>query len=177
MYFAGFSSFIFPSSLYGNCWVRAWSSDGAPGERTRSALGAQVKAMQLCDRKGCSLAAPLLDLIWGLTATGEGSFSGDPSMVELSLWTWNLQMQVSNLFPFLHSTFLLCQYSHHIDLPNCYTNTVAYLCAHLWVYLSWALGYQRHAKSIRLRLLLEVIHCKVFFLCQRSIMLVHSQAH
>jgi len=44
-----------------------------------------VKAVQLCDRKGCSLAAPLLDLIEGLTATGEGSLSGDPSLVELSL--------------------------------------------------------------------------------------------
>ena len=31
------------------------------GERTRSALGTRVKAIQLCDRKGWSLAAPLLD--------------------------------------------------------------------------------------------------------------------
>ena len=29
----------------------------------RSALGAQVKAIQLCDQKGWSLAAPLLDPI------------------------------------------------------------------------------------------------------------------
>jgi len=43
-----------------------------------------VKAIQLCDRKGWSLAAPLLDLIEGLTAIGEGSLSGDPSLVELS---------------------------------------------------------------------------------------------
>jgi len=28
-----------------------------------SALGAQVEAVQLCDQKGWSLAAPLLDLI------------------------------------------------------------------------------------------------------------------
>ena len=68
--------------VYGNCWVRAWSSDGAPGERTRSALGAQVKAMQLCDRKGYSLAAPLLDLIEGLIPIGEGSLVGDPSLEE-----------------------------------------------------------------------------------------------
>jgi len=33
------------------------------GKRTQSALGAQVKAIQLWDRKGRSLAAPLLDLI------------------------------------------------------------------------------------------------------------------
>ena len=63
----------------------AQSTDGAPGERTRSALGAQVKAIQLCDRKGWSLAAPLLDLIEGLAACGGGSLSGDPSLVEVSL--------------------------------------------------------------------------------------------
>ena len=49
--------------LYGNCWVPAWTTDGAPGERTQSVLGAQVKAIQLCDQKGCNLTAPLLDLI------------------------------------------------------------------------------------------------------------------
>ena len=43
-----------------------------------------MKAIQLCDRKEWSLAAPLLDLIEGLTATGEGSLSGDPSLVVLS---------------------------------------------------------------------------------------------
>ena len=68
--------------VYGNCWVRAWSSDGASGERTRSALRAQVKAVQLCDRKGYSLAAPLLDLIEGLIPIGEGSLVGDPSLEE-----------------------------------------------------------------------------------------------
>jgi len=44
-----------------------------------------VKAMQLCDRKGWSLAAPLLDLIKGLIVTGEGSLVGDLFLVELSL--------------------------------------------------------------------------------------------
>ena len=43
-----------------------------------------MKAIQLCDRKEWSLAAPLLDLIEGLTATGEGSLSGDPSLVKFS---------------------------------------------------------------------------------------------
>ena len=42
-----------------------------------------MKAIQLCDRKGWSLAAPLLDLIEGLTAIGEGSLLGDPSLVKL----------------------------------------------------------------------------------------------
>ena len=44
-----------------------------------------MKAIQLCDRKGWSLAAPLLDLIEGLTPTGEGSLAGDPSLGEFSL--------------------------------------------------------------------------------------------
>jgi len=43
-----------------------------------------VKAIQLCDRKGCSLTAPLLDFIEGLTPTGEGSLSGDHSLLKLS---------------------------------------------------------------------------------------------
>ena len=51
-------------------------------ERTRSALGAQVEVIQLCDWKGWSLAAPPLDLIEGLIATGEGNLVGDPSFVE-----------------------------------------------------------------------------------------------
>ena len=44
-----------------------------------------MKATPLYDWKEWSLAAPLLDLIEGLTATGEGSFSGDPFLVMLSL--------------------------------------------------------------------------------------------
>ena len=31
--------------LYGNCWATAWTTDWAPEERARSALGAQVKAI------------------------------------------------------------------------------------------------------------------------------------
>ena len=49
---------------------------------TQSALGAQVKAIHVCDLKGWSLAAPLLDLIEGLTANGEGFLIGDPFLVE-----------------------------------------------------------------------------------------------
>jgi len=59
------------SHLYGNCWIMAWTSDWSAEVSTESAMGAQVKAIQLCDCKGWSLAAPLLDLIEGLTATGE----------------------------------------------------------------------------------------------------------
>ena len=35
-----------------------------------------MQAIQLCDQKGWSLAAPLLDLIKGLPSTGEGSLGG-----------------------------------------------------------------------------------------------------
>ena len=43
--------------------AEVWTTDWSPGEKTRSALGAQVKAIHLSDRKALSLAAPLLDLI------------------------------------------------------------------------------------------------------------------
>ena len=42
-----------------------------------------MKAIQLCDRKGWSLAAYLLDVIEGLTAPGEGSLVGDSSLMKL----------------------------------------------------------------------------------------------
>jgi len=38
-------------TFYGNCWVTVWTTDWTPGERTLSALGAQVKAIHLCDQK------------------------------------------------------------------------------------------------------------------------------
>jgi len=44
---------------YGNCWVMAWTTDWAPGKKSGSTLGVQVKAIHLCDRNGWSLAAPL----------------------------------------------------------------------------------------------------------------------
>jgi len=61
---------LVPVTIYGSCWVMAWTTDWAPGERTRSALGAQVEAIQLCDQKGWSLSAPLryhlrADCFWG----------------------------------------------------------------------------------------------------------------
>jgi len=42
--------------MHGNCWVMAWTTGWVPGEKSQSALRAQVKAIQLCDRKDCSLA-------------------------------------------------------------------------------------------------------------------------
>jgi len=41
-----------------------------------------VKSIQLWEGKGWSPAAPLLDPIKGLIATGEGSLVGDPFLVE-----------------------------------------------------------------------------------------------
>ena len=58
-----------------------------------------MRAIQLCDCKGWSLAAPLLGLIEGLTATGEGSLVGDSSVVEFSSVSLDLQTWVST-FPF-----------------------------------------------------------------------------
>ena len=78
-----------------------------PGERTWSALRAQVKGIQLCDWKGWSLAAPLLDLTEVLTAAGEGSLSGDLPFVDFSPVSPDLQRWVSNLFSFPYNTFLL----------------------------------------------------------------------
>jgi len=43
-----------------------------------------VKAVQLCDRKGCSLAAPLLDLIEGLIAPGKDLWLEIPPLWSLS---------------------------------------------------------------------------------------------
>ena len=43
-----------------------------------------MKAIQRCEQEGCSLATPLLDPIEELTATEEGSLSGDPSLVKFS---------------------------------------------------------------------------------------------
>lgn len=43
-----------------------------------------MKAIQWCEQKGRSLAAPLLDLAEGLTASGEGFLFGDPFLVKLS---------------------------------------------------------------------------------------------
>ena len=43
------SNLNFP--LYGNCWITAWTSDWSPEVSNESAMGAQVKANQLCDQK------------------------------------------------------------------------------------------------------------------------------
>ena len=44
------------------------------------------------------------------------------------LWTWNLLVQVNNLFPFPCSTLLTCQSSHCVDMPNCYSHVLSHLC-------------------------------------------------
>ena len=54
-----------------------------PGERTWSALGAQVKAVQLYERKGWSLAAPLRPHLRA-DCPEKGSLLGDSSLIKLS---------------------------------------------------------------------------------------------
>lgn len=67
-----------------------------------------MKGIQLYDWKGWSLAAPLLDIFYGLIATEEGSLSGDPSFVEFIPVSLDLCRRASSLFPFPCNTFLLC---------------------------------------------------------------------
>ena len=85
-----------------------------------------MKAIHLCDQKGWSLAAPLLDLISGLTATEEGSLSGDPSLVKFS--PANLESsEMGECFSFVtpfHLQWSLCCCTpvlpfHHVDLSDC----------------------------------------------------------
>ena len=42
---------LWRGGVYGNCWITAWTSDWSPEVSTESAAGAQVKAIQLWDRK------------------------------------------------------------------------------------------------------------------------------
>ena len=100
--------------------------------RTRSALGAQVKAIQLCDQKGWSLAAPLLGFIEGLTATGEGFLSGDPSLVEfffceLSSSEVGEHLYFSCKIPSCLCRSLCCYIPalpfHHVNLSDCNSYT------------------------------------------------------
>ena len=77
----------------------AWTSDWLPEVSTESAVGAQVKAIQMCDLMGCSQATPLLDPIYGLTDTEEGSLSGD-----CSLWSFcepTMLVSIYSIFPFI----------------------------------------------------------------------------
>jgi len=72
-----------------------------------SALGAQLKAIQLCDQKGWSRAAPLLDPHLKLDPHW-WSLVRDSSLVEffpLSLGIW---IQVSILFLFVSSAIAPC---------------------------------------------------------------------
>jgi len=78
-----FGWYILLEPLYGNCWITAGTSDWPPEASTESAMRAQVKAIHLCDQKGWSQAPPLLDPIFGLTATEEGSLPGG-----CSLWSF-----------------------------------------------------------------------------------------
>ena len=99
------------------------------GKRTQSALGAQVKAIQLWDQKGLSLTAPLLDLIEGLTALGKGLFLEIPPSWSFLLWALMFRLRRAVLFPFLITPFYCVipfvitprvSPFHCLDLSDCY---------------------------------------------------------
>ena len=96
---------------YGNFWVTAWTTDWAPGERTRSALRAQMKAIHLCNWNGWRLAAPL-----------RPHLRADCHWEWFSFW----RLLLGEVFPcepgifwygwvifFLYSSFLLRRSFHH----------------------------------------------------------------
>jgi len=92
----------------------AWTTDWALGKRC---LGAQMKVIHLCNQKGWSLAPPLLDLIYGLTAAREDFFFWRSILGKDFLCKPSLLIRVSNLVPFLYSTFLLClSFCHHTSV-------------------------------------------------------------
>ena len=51
-------------TLYENCWITVWATDYHLGKGPGQPWLVQVRAMQLSDWKGWSLAAPLLQLIF-----------------------------------------------------------------------------------------------------------------
>ena len=68
-----------------------------------------MKAIQLCDQKGWSLPAPLLDPIEGLTAAGEGFLSRDASLGgSFSLLNQGSSDRGKQSSFLLFSTYLLC---------------------------------------------------------------------
>ena len=74
-------------------------------------MGAQVNAVQLCDWKEWSLAAPLLDLTEVLTATGEGSLFGDLLFAEPR------SSEMGELFSFFFVTPFYCASPFVITSP------------------------------------------------------------
>lgn len=85
----------------------SWTSHWAPGDKTQSALGAQMKAIHLWDYKGWSLASPLLEHLradspsgtiyfWRFLLCGVSSMSLDP-------WRW-VSTSPFNFVTFSHLT-------------------------------------------------------------------------
>jgi len=120
------SKIIF-SLLYANCWITTWTTDWSPEASTESAMEAQVKAIHLCDWKGWSLAPPLLDPIYGLTATEEGSFSGGCSLGSF-LWVYNCGEHF-HLFMIIFSNVTIL-----LSLTSLYTYWLFSTLQHLYSY-------------------------------------------
>jgi len=90
-------------------------------------MGAQVKAIQVCDQKGWSQAAPLLDPIDGLTAAGEGSLSGDRSS-----WSFSGAYNTGEHF---HLSMIICSNAIILlSLTSLYTYWSSSTLQHLYSY-------------------------------------------
>jgi len=92
-----------------NCWITNWE----PGKRTQSALGAQVKAIHLCNPKTWSLAAPLPDLIKSWLPPEKDLWLEIPP-----LRAWIFGDGWADPFPF-HITSFYCVSPYCITFPSC----------------------------------------------------------
>jgi len=109
--------------------IESWlePTDWSPGERTGSALGAQVKAIQMCEHKGWSLVAPLLDPhLRANCQEGRLSFWRSLLCGVFPLWAWIFRygqafLSSLSLLPFYHANLSNCNTS---SLKDCYSSSV-----------------------------------------------------
>jgi len=148
--------------LYGNCWVTAWTANWAPEERTWSALEAWVKAIHLCNQKGWSFAAFLLDLIlradchWGRISCWRSLLCG--------IFFW------AKLFGYKRALFFFfvipfhCYYLRLVLLPLqlFYQRTVR--CRYSYSLIQY--GHKEH--SLKTKGVLVALN-KIVFLCENVI--------
>lgn len=120
--------------VYGNCWVTAWTTDWAPGERTQPWEHMWRPFTCVTGR------VYLLELTEGLTAIeGKDLFLEIPPWWSFPLWAWNLLIQISNLLSLWHFSIMLIllllhfwwnTFSHCNDQSNCYSmqNNLIIIC-------------------------------------------------
>ena len=110
-----------------NYWLSTWGKD-------RSALGAQVKAIHLCNQKEPS-SNPLRPHLRADYHRRRLLPRRNLQEEILLLWSWNLLIWVSNLLPFLYSAFLLHRsFCHHIFVVMLFLSywSVQLLCLEKW---------------------------------------------